>query len=101
MCQHFFLKTCLFVPLSAKAVAGNEHIDSDGHNDDYFRHGIIGWALSPMWMGVDALRWAGQTVNDKALAPVVRYASPAGWLSYAVDSVKVLRGNVCSNVPMF
>jgi hypothetical protein len=51
--------------------------------------GLLGWALQPVWMGLDALKWAGQTVNDKAVAPVVRYASPMGWASYLFDAVKV------------
>eukprot|EP00953_Heterococcus_sp_UTEX-ZZ885_P038102 19559-Heterococcus_DN1.PRE.3 len=52
--------------------------------------GLLGWALQPVWMGLDALKWAGQTVNDKAVAPVVRYASPMGWASYLFDAVKNL-----------
>jgi hypothetical protein len=53
------------------------------------RQGVVGWALSPVWMGLDALMWAGQTLNDKAVAPVVRYASPSGWVSWWFEAIMV------------
>ncbi|KAG5191076.1 hypothetical protein JKP88DRAFT_297164 [Tribonema minus] len=70
--------------------ASSSRNTGDDHAGDPFRSGVLGWALSPMWMTIDALKWAGQTVTDKAVAPVVRYASPAGWAAYIFDAVKNL-----------
>ncbi|CAM9468303.1 unnamed protein product, partial [Chrysoparadoxa australica] len=49
---------------------------------------VVGWALAPVWGVLDALKWAGQTVNDKAVRPVVRSVSPAGWAGYLLNSLK-------------
>ncbi|CAM9303912.1 unnamed protein product, partial [Sphacelaria rigidula] len=35
------------------------------------------WALWPLWGTVDAVKWAGASVNEVVVAPVMRYAGPA------------------------
>ncbi|CAM9117465.1 unnamed protein product, partial [Discosporangium mesarthrocarpum] len=46
--------------------------------------------LWPVWGTIDALKWAGQTVNERAVAPVVRYARPMGWVDAFISTVKGL-----------
>lgn len=72
---------------------GGEGVGTDlveAQQEGFMRHGLLGWALSPLWMGIDALKWAGQTVNDQAVAKVVRYASPMGVANHLFDAVKNL-----------
>lgn len=40
--------------------------------------GLVDWAMWPLWTTIDALKWAGGTVNEVAVAPVIRLASPWG-----------------------
>ncbi|CAM9614458.1 unnamed protein product, partial [Phaeothamnion confervicola] len=49
---------------------------------------LTGLLLAPVWIGVDALQWAGKAVADNAVAPIVRYTSPLGWVSYFFDGLK-------------
>ncbi len=50
--------------------------------------GVINWALWPLWGTIDALKWAGGTVNEVAVAPVIRMASPWGLAGSMLTTVK-------------
>ena len=50
--------------------------------------GLLDWALWPVWGTIDALKWAGGTVNEVAVAPVIRMASPWGLAGSALTTVK-------------
>lgn len=56
------------------------NISNTGGDDDDGSGGggLIDWALWPLWGTIDALKWAGGTVTEVAVAPVVRLASPWG-----------------------
>lgn len=49
---------------------------------------MLDWALLPLWVTIDALKWAGGTVNEVAVAPVVRLASPWGLAGSMVATIK-------------
>ena len=51
---------------------------------------LLDWALWPLWGTIDALKWAGGTVNEVAVAPVVRLASPWALLESTVTKVAAL-----------
>ena len=46
------------------------------------------WALWPLWGTIDALKWAGGTVNDVAVAPVLRLANPWGLAGSMLSTVQ-------------
>lgn len=50
--------------------------------------GLLDWALWPVWGTIDALKWAGGTVNEVAVAPVIRMASPWGLAGSVLTAVK-------------
>ncbi|CAN0410875.1 unnamed protein product [Ectocarpus sp. 12 AP-2014] len=50
--------------------------------------GLLDWALWPLWGTIDALKWAGGTVNEVAVAPVIRMASPWGLAGSVLTTVK-------------
>ncbi|CAB1117670.1 unnamed protein product [Ectocarpus sp. CCAP 1310/34] len=50
--------------------------------------GLLDWALWPLWGTIDALKWAGGTVNEVAVAPVIRMASPWGLVGSVLTTVK-------------
>ena len=50
--------------------------------------GLLDWALWPLWGTIDALKWAGGTVNEVAVAPVIRLASPWGLAGSVLTTVK-------------
>lgn len=50
--------------------------------------GLLDWALWPVWGTIDALKWAGGTVNEVAVAPVIRMASPWGLAGSMLTAVK-------------
>lgn len=50
--------------------------------------GLLDWALWPLWSTIDALKWAGGTVNEVAVAPVIRLASPWGLAGSMLTTVK-------------
>ncbi|CAM9136197.1 unnamed protein product [Scytosiphon promiscuus] len=50
--------------------------------------GLLDWALWPLWGTIDALKWAGGTVNEVAVAPVIRLASPWGLAGSILTTVK-------------
>lgn len=39
--------------------------------------GLLSWAMWPLWGTIDALKWAGASVNEVAVAPVMRFAGPS------------------------
>lgn len=50
--------------------------------------GLLEWALWPVLGTIDALKWAGGTVNDVAVLPVMRMASPWALAGSALTAVK-------------
>lgn len=50
--------------------------------------GLLDWALWPLWGTIDALKWAGGTVNEVAVAPVIRLASPWGLAGSLLTTIK-------------
>lgn len=50
--------------------------------------GLLDWALWPLWGTIDALKWAGGTVNDVAVAPVMRLANPWGLAGSILTTAK-------------
>ena len=51
---------------------------------------LLDWALWPVWGTIDALKWAGGTVNEVAVAPVIRLASPLGLIESTLTAVASL-----------
>ncbi|CAN0080441.1 unnamed protein product, partial [Hapterophycus canaliculatus] len=50
--------------------------------------GLLDWALWPLWGTINALKWAGGTVNEVAVAPVIRLASPWGLAGSILTTIK-------------
>mmetsp|Transcript_20832 Transcript_20832/g.30879 ORF Transcript_20832/g.30879 Transcript_20832/m.30879 type:complete len:433 (-) Transcript_20832:141-1439(-) len=75
---------------TADNLSGDQSCENRPKEDQNMANGLVNWALSPVWMGLDALKWASQTVNDQAVAPAIRYASPIGWAAYFFNIIKDL-----------
>ncbi|CAM9723329.1 unnamed protein product [Ectocarpus sp. 6 AP-2014] len=63
-------------------------VASNNRNDCGGGGGLLDWALWPLWGTIDALKWAGGTVNEVAVAPVIRMASPWGLAGSVLTTVK-------------
>lgn len=62
---------------------GNPQVGVDGAGG-----GLLDWALSPVRGVIGAVRWAGASVNDVAVAPVMRLASPWGLAGTLLTTLK-------------
>ncbi|CAM9226172.1 unnamed protein product, partial [Ectocarpus fasciculatus] len=89
--------TTIPVPNSADGAGGGLHARSNGvgagvannsSNSGGGGSGLLDWALWPLWGTIDALKWAGGTVNEVAVAPVIRMASPWGLAGSVLTTVK-------------
>lgn len=50
--------------------------------------GLLEWALTPVRSVIDAVKWAGASVNDVAVAPVMRLASPSALAGSLLTTLK-------------
>lgn len=50
--------------------------------------GLLSWALAPIWSVLGAVRWAGASVNDVAVAPFIRLTSPWGLAGSLLTALK-------------